>query len=236
MDTTVTNVPSAPTVIGGLQLLRAQFADHQVGRLPKGTKAQNECPPDQKRNCGICGGWHHPAIKHLDYVGHAAVTDRLLDVDPCWQWEPLALDEKGLPLLDAGGGMWIRLTVCGVTRFGYGDAQGKTGPDATKEKIGDAIRNAAMRFGVAIDLWHKGELHLSPDEDAAPKPSPWTAELLSAAGAAAEAGTKAYGVWWKAQPAEVRSVLIQTPDHASYKAVADKADHAAADQAAAVAA
>ena len=27
-----------------------------------------------------------------------------------------------------------------------------------KERIGDAIRNAAMRFGVALDLWSKEEL------------------------------------------------------------------------------
>src|SRR5690606_24225265 len=28
-----------------------------------------------------------------------------------------------------------------------------------KEVIGDALRNAAMRFGAALDLWHKGDLH-----------------------------------------------------------------------------
>jgi hypothetical protein len=27
-----------------------------------------------------------------------------------------------------------------------------------KERIGDAIRNAAMRFGIALDLWSKEEL------------------------------------------------------------------------------
>jgi hypothetical protein len=64
-----------------------------------------------------------------------------------------------LPVIDADGGMWIRLTICGVTRLGYGDAQGKTGGNATKERIGDALRNAAMRFGAALDLWHKGDLH-----------------------------------------------------------------------------
>jgi hypothetical protein len=28
-----------------------------------------------------------------------------------------------------------------------------------KERIGDALRNAGMRFGAALDLWHKGDLH-----------------------------------------------------------------------------
>jgi hypothetical protein len=39
--------------------------------------------------------------------------------------------------------------------LGYGDAAGKKGPNAVKEAIGDAIRNAAMRRGVALDLWAK---------------------------------------------------------------------------------
>ena len=33
-----------------------------------------------------------------------------------------------------------------------------------KERIGDALRNAAMRFGAALDLWHKGELHVNEPE------------------------------------------------------------------------
>jgi hypothetical protein len=101
----------------------------------------------------------------LSYVGHAALTDRLLDADPMWNWEPLAFGPEGLPVLDTLGGMWIRLTVCGVTRLGYGDAGEKIGPNAIKEVIGDALRNAAMRFGAALELWHKGELHVEPKPD-----------------------------------------------------------------------
>lgn len=151
----------------GLSKLRAPFADHQVSKLPKGTKAQNECPPEQKINCLICGGWHHPKIKHLDYVGHAALTDRLLEADPFWSWVPLASDEHGLPRQDSEGGLWIKLTVCGVTRLGYGNAEGKSFMDKgarIKELIGDALRNAGMRFGAALDLWHKGDLHKDEEE------------------------------------------------------------------------
>ena len=68
--------------------------------------------------------------------------------------------------------MWIKLTVCGVTRLGYGDAQGKSGGDAMKERIGDALRNAAMRFGAALDLWHKGELHVEEDGQPDKEPRP----------------------------------------------------------------
>ena len=121
----------------GLALLRQPFPEHQISYLPKG------------------------GVK-LAYVGHAALTDRLLDADPAWTWEPLSMNPNGLPVMDELGGMWIRLTVCGVTRLGYGHAGSKTGGDAVKEVIGDALRNAAMRFGAALDLWHKGDLH--PEE------------------------------------------------------------------------
>lgn len=154
---------------GRLELLRQPFPPHQISKLPKGTKAQNECGSNAKRNCSICGGWHHPDVRHLDYVGHAALTDRLLDCDPSWNWEPLALDEHGLPRFDSSGGLWIKLTVCGVTRLGYGHAEEKpwmAPGDRVKEVVGDCIRNSGMRFGAALDLWHKGDLHvMDPDSE-----------------------------------------------------------------------
>ena len=63
------------------------------------------------------------------------------------------------------------MTVCGITRLGYGHSDGKSGGDAVKEVIGDALRNAAMRFGAALDLWHKGDLH-ADDEEPAKAPPP----------------------------------------------------------------
>lgn len=148
----------------GLDLMRKPFEPHQISQMCRSTKKENP-----KGKCPKCNGWHGlPAIQ-LTYVGHAALTDRLLDADPAWSWEPLALDDKGYPVIDKDGGMWIRLTVCGVTRLGYGDAQGKTGGDAMKERIGDALRNAAMRFGAALDLWHKGVLHMDDEQEEPPK-------------------------------------------------------------------
>lgn len=145
----------------GLAMMRKPFEPNQISQMCRSTKKDNP-----KGKCPKCNGYHGlPAIQ-LTYVGHAALTDRLLDADPAWSWEPLALDEKGYPVIDRDGGMWIKLTVCGVTRLGYGDAQGKTGGDAMKERIGDALRNAAMRFGAALDLWHKGVLHLEAEDDA----------------------------------------------------------------------
>ncbi|APU20892.1 hypothetical protein [Actinoalloteichus sp. GBA129-24] len=141
--------------------LRAPFPAECIGKLPRITcpacrDAQGKsCGKHQKSKCGVCTQWITSAHMHLDFVGHADATDRLLQVDPEWTWEPVAFDQKGLPARDEQGGMWIRLTVAGVTRLGYGHAEGKKGGDAVKEIIGDAIRNAAMRFGVSLDLWRK---------------------------------------------------------------------------------
>jgi hypothetical protein len=123
------------------QALREEFPPEQVGKLPK---------------AGV----------ELDYVGHGAVTHRLLDVDPEWNWEPVAWDEYGEPrFVRTSDGhpirLWIKLTVAGVTRLGVGSCMPKQF-DAEKVLIGDAIRNAAMRFGVALDLWIRG--HAEDDE------------------------------------------------------------------------
>ena len=104
--------------------LRAPFPKEQIQKLPTG---------------GL----------QLDYVSHAWVTDRLLQVDPVWTWKPLAFTDAGLPAFDSNGGLWIELTVCGVTRYGYGEPPGRDKFDMTKGAIGNAIRNAAMRFAVA---------------------------------------------------------------------------------------
>lgn len=143
-----------PAQLAALSKLRLPFADNQISRLPKGIRKG-----EKKSQCRECGGYHEPCAVHLDYVGHAALTDRLLDADPAWTWAPLATTAEGFPRLTPEGGLWIKLTVAGVTRLGYGAADGKTGGDAIKELIGDALRNAAMRFGAALNLWHKGELH-----------------------------------------------------------------------------
>lgn len=137
-----------------LAKLREPFKPEQIDKLPKPYKRDSE-----KGKCPECGGYHGLPAAHLDYVGHAQTTNRLLDADPTWTWEPVAFDDAGLPAFDRNGGLWIRLTIGGVTRLGYGDSQGKTGPNAIKEAIGDALRNASMRFGVALDLWAKSDLH-----------------------------------------------------------------------------
>jgi hypothetical protein len=153
--------------IEGLRKLREPFKPEEIRYLPRvwcGACRDSRGKGCQKHAISKCGKCKQkmPDGGHIDlrYVGHAEATNRLLNVDPFWDWEPLTVDERGLPQADGYKGLWIRLTVCGVTRLGYGHAGDKTGGDAIKEVIGDAIRNAGMRFGMALDLWTTSDLEI----------------------------------------------------------------------------
>jgi hypothetical protein len=145
-----------------LELLLLPFDAHQISRRPEitcrpcGKADTRRCAQHEKSVCPNCGTYVTEAHIDLDYVGHAEATARLLAVDPLYTWTPMARTERGLPLFDEHGGLWITLTVAGMSRIGYGDAPYKGGSQAVKEVIGDAIRNAAMRYGMALDLWKPG--------------------------------------------------------------------------------
>lgn len=178
--------------------LAAPFPADEIEKLPKqlskDERDKYQCRRGTKASADgfYCGGYHARSI-HLDYVGHAGVTTRLNSVDPTWTWEPMYRDVPhdillaaistgneaivrqvidNAPMLSTQGGLWIRLTVLGVTRPGFGDAAGKNGPDAVKEVIGDAIRNAGMRFGIATYLWSKSTkaraAHAEAEDDDTP--------------------------------------------------------------------
>lgn len=146
--------------------LRAEFPAEQVGKLPRlvckacSDSRDKHCDKHAKKKCGECSNYITEAHIHLDYVGHAAVTDRLLQVDPRWTWDFQATNPDGSPVVMTSGladpaakvGLWIKLTVADVTRPGFGEGKN------FKEAIGDALRNAAMRFGVGLDLWSKEDL------------------------------------------------------------------------------
>ena len=169
-----------------LSKLRTPFPPEYVGKLPRVTCracSEGRCGDHQKSKCDECGNYISTRHIHLDYVGHADVTIRLLEVDSEWSWAPKATDvdpellkaamasgdaeivraviENAPPKFetDRNGspvGLWIKLTVGGVTRLGVGSCPSNQN-DAEKVLIGDALRNAALRFGVATELWAKGD-------------------------------------------------------------------------------
>jgi hypothetical protein len=127
-----------------------------IAKLPRG---QNKEGPSSA--CNVCHGWHRSGGVHLDYLGHSDTTRIIAAVDLFWQWAPKAgwdsetgeprmvRDDNGYPIR-----LWIDLTILGITRPGVGTVERGKG-DPEKELIGDAIRNAAMRFGIGADLWSK---------------------------------------------------------------------------------
>lgn len=105
----------------------------------------------------------------LDYVGHAEITKILIEIDPLWDWKPLKIDDDGLPSYRVENGMAHMagaMTLLGHTRLAVGSAPHNK-QDLLKELVSDFIRNAAMRFGVALSLWSKEEW-----SDAPAKPAP----------------------------------------------------------------
>lgn len=152
-----------------LRRLREPFPASAISKLPRKFKDKN-------------GNWQS---MDLDYVGHADLTERFLEVDPEWSWEPLGRDELGMPILtmDKAGnpiGLWIRLTILGRSMIGYGSCEaGKQ--EAVKELIGDALRNAGMRMGAALDLWKKtGPIQARASAEAALQPQAAPAPRKSA--------------------------------------------------------
>jgi hypothetical protein len=122
----------ATTDAAALLKLLEPFPAEQVGKLPRVicsacSDRNRQCSDHERKKCNECSAYVSTRHIHLDYVGHADVT-----------------------------GLWIKLTVLGVTRRGYGSCPSGQN-DAVKVLIGDALRNAAMRFGVALDLWAKGD-------------------------------------------------------------------------------
>ena len=157
--------------------LAAPFAQDDLEKLPRQLNSRD----DNRGRCEAgnyysadghgCGGWHARAM-HLDYVGHAGITQRLNDVlgPQGWDFAPMAMTPEGLPLMRGGefwGALTIRVEDQEVTKYDVAaNFQG------VQEAWGDALRRCAMRFGVGTYLWSKSEaaLSLKMATDQAPEP------------------------------------------------------------------
>lgn len=105
----------------------------------------------------------------MSYISHGLVTERLNDVDPGWSSEVLTehiyKDQSGRLHCE---GVTISLTVNGVTRVEAGGPQRQDGfANEIKNAYSDALKRAAMRFGVALEMW-ESLVDAEYDEDAHP--------------------------------------------------------------------
>jgi hypothetical protein len=149
-------------------VLMRDFSDGQLGYKPvtwcracsDAVKSRREksCENHASSWCDKCKTTITKAHNCLTFVGHADARARLCEADPEWTWEPFEFPGTGALIVTDGSpvGLWIRLTIGGVSKPGFGSVE-KGKPEAMKELIGDALRNAALSFGVAWKLWAKGE-------------------------------------------------------------------------------
>jgi len=96
--------------------------------------------------------------QQLDFVGHADICRILITIDPLWSWEPIEWD-GGKPAMYIENDMltmWGRLTVLGKSVIGVGTVKASA-IEASKQVVGDYLRNSAMRLGISLSLWTKSE-------------------------------------------------------------------------------
>lgn len=123
----------------------------------------------------------------LDFVGHADITRILIEIDPNWQWVPIAWD-NGRPAIHVENGiatMWGELRLLGQARLGVGSVRADK-QELDKELVGDFLRNAAMRFGICLSLWTKQEWD---DLNTSKAPAPKAKQTGTAAKTSAKAPT-----------------------------------------------
>lgn len=134
------------------------FPKEAMGKKPQPYKRDS-----LKGKCTECGGYHGLPALHLDFVSHAAITNRLNTVAGVENWDltPLARDEQGNPVLDKEGNLWATLTILGASKIEVGDGS------SMKDRVANALRRCGMRFGMALELWSKEELEneVQPDTE-----------------------------------------------------------------------
>ena len=106
-------------------------------------------PPDKVKQKRGQGG------RSMSYISHGLITERLNDVDPEWSWRPLqTYTYQGPDGRLHCEGVEVELTIGGVSRVEAGGPQRQDGfANEVKNAYSDALKRAAMRFGVALSMW-----------------------------------------------------------------------------------
>jgi len=104
--------------------------------------------------------------RQMSYISHGLVTERLNDADQNWESRTMATHiYTGADGMPHCAGVEIELTVDGVSRVEAGGPQRQDGfANEIKNSYSDALKRAAMRFGVALEMW-ESLLDAEGDED-----------------------------------------------------------------------
>jgi hypothetical protein len=162
----------------------------------------------------------------FDYISHALVTERLNRVCPGWSMEIVqthtSTDSHGRLHCE---GVTVAMTINGVTRVEMGGPQRQESfMLECKNAVSDAMKRAAMRFGVALYLWDNlvdslGDDDVHPDREpqAAPAPARATQQPQAASNGATTDRTQQRGAQEQQQypyakvfqPAETTTTVIR---------------------------
>lgn len=100
----------------------------------------------------------HEFLNGNTYITEEAITNRLDDVDPSWEFHKLEIHRDGVTVTAV-----YRLTVCGVSRDGVGMASVQLSKDkdrevneAEKSAATDALKRCARLFGIGRYILEMG--------------------------------------------------------------------------------
>lgn len=100
----------------------------------------------------------HEFLSGNTYISEEAITNRLDDVDPSWEFHKLEIHRDGVTVTAV-----YRLTVCGVSRDGVGMASVQLSKDkdrevneAEKSAATDALKRCARLFGIGRYILEMG--------------------------------------------------------------------------------
>lgn len=128
--------------------LRKPFDPAQVGKLPRVTDKTSA-----ETWCETCKQKLKRHI-HIDFVGHANVTDRLNHEAPDWAYTIDRIETVDGHILGVLGTM----TIGGKSIHEAGAvARQSDWGEELKLAVSDFIVRGAMRFGVGLDMWIKGD-------------------------------------------------------------------------------
>lgn len=101
----------------------------------------------------------HEFLSGNTYISEEAITNRLDDVDPSWEFHKLEIHRDGVTVTAV-----YRLTVCGVSRDGVGMASVQLSKDkdrevneAEKSAATDALKRCARLFGIGRYILEMGK-------------------------------------------------------------------------------
>jgi hypothetical protein len=118
---------------------------------------------------------------------------------------------------NAHGLNFAAISVSAVTETGLGEVWNLSVEDvheyvANGVVVNNCLRNAAMRFGAGLELWHKGELHIEEPVDQPKKPDEKSQSVDFKAAIEGAASLQELSSIWQTVPKHLQTQLAGAKD------------------------